>query len=85
LVEDDDGWLELDDDGVPLGRWTWDEDEEEWYFELFTPDVPLAVFDMPQTGTSNVILWLASIFNIVLLAGAGVITLLTGKHRAKRK
>jgi len=35
----------LDDDGVPLGEWRWDEDRGEWIFEQFPP-----LTDLPQTG-----------------------------------
>ena len=60
---DEDGWIELDEDGVPLGRWDWDEEEEMW---IFDPFVPLG--GMPQTG---VLRW-----PIPLLSGSG--TLLIG-------
>ena len=48
LIPDGEGWIELDEDGVPLGRWEWDEDEEMW---MFDEDVPLA--GLPSTGYSN--------------------------------
>ena len=49
MIPDGDGWLELDEDGVPLGRWEWDPDLEMWVFDPFPP--PLA--DFPQTGALN--------------------------------
>jgi len=47
VVPDGDGFIELDENGVPLGRWGWDSDEESWIFDEL---VPLA--DMPATGVS---------------------------------
>ena len=58
LVEDEFGWIEFDDDGVPLGRWEWDEDEEMWIFDPFPP-----LGEMPQTG---VLRW-----PIPVLSGSG--------------
>lgn len=34
-------WFEFDETGVPLGAWTWDEEEQLW---LFDDDVPLGLF-----------------------------------------
>jgi len=51
LVPGENGtWIELDDTGVPLGTWTWDDEEEEWIFEELP--VPLGAA-MPQTGIAN--------------------------------
>ncbi|MDR0469041.1 MAG: hypothetical protein LBH09_03610 [Peptococcaceae bacterium] len=48
LIPDGDGWLELDEDGVPLGRWDWDDEEEEWIFDEFPP-----LGRLPQTAQNN--------------------------------
>ncbi|MDR1572519.1 MAG: hypothetical protein LBS32_08350, partial [Clostridiales Family XIII bacterium] len=46
LIQNDDGsFLEIGEDGVPLGRWTWDPEEEAWIFEPITP-----LANLPQTG-----------------------------------
>jgi hypothetical protein len=45
VVPDGDGYIELDEDGVPLGRWEWCPDEEFWIFDDATP-----LADMPATG-----------------------------------
>jgi LPXTG-motif cell wall-anchored protein len=59
---DGDGWLELDDFGVPLGRWSWDDEEEMWIFDEFPP-----LSEMPQTGdNSNQDLYLI-VFGLSLL------------------
>ena len=53
LIADGDGWIELDENGVPLGRWSWDDDMEEWVFNIFDDDAPLSdmsMTDLPQTG-----------------------------------
>ena len=42
MIPDDDGWIELDEDGIPLGRWDWDDDEKEWVYIPFTPDPPMS-------------------------------------------
>lgn len=75
--ESDDIFVELDDEGVPLGTWIWDEDEEIW---IFDPYVPLGFFTppsnvyesyvaqgvMPQTGVAN---------NRLVIAFAGISSL----------
>jgi len=52
LTPDGDGYLENDEDGVPLGRWEWDAVEEEWVFEEFEESTP-PLSDFPRTGDSN--------------------------------
>ncbi|MDR0858726.1 MAG: LPXTG cell wall anchor domain-containing protein, partial [Oscillospiraceae bacterium] len=42
LEESEDGWIEFDEDGVPLGEWKWNEEEELWEFEEI---IPLAEFE----------------------------------------
>ena len=44
LVPDGGGFIELDEDGTPLGRWDWDEDEDMWIFDGFPP-----LGNLPQT------------------------------------
>ena len=48
LVIDDDGEIfEIDENGTPLGTWTWDEEEEIWIFDEIPP---LAAATPPPTG-----------------------------------
>ena len=61
-MPDGEGWLELDDDGVPLGRWEWDPVTETW---IFDPIPPLG--EMPQTGESK--FW----YFLMLPAGAALV------------
>ena len=74
LEQDEDGnWIEFDEDGIPLGMWHWDDDEEEWLFELFDEELPLGV--MPATGASyNNIFDVALLGVIFILAGALILT-----------
>ena len=46
---DDEHYLELDEDGVPLGEWRWDEEMEEWIFDEFPP-----LGSLPQTGAAGI-------------------------------
>jgi hypothetical protein len=38
-------WVDLDEDGTPLGIWRWDPELEQWIFEEFPP-----LAELPQTG-----------------------------------
>jgi|GEM_PF-1549395 len=51
LVQDENGdWILLDENGVPLGRWVWDEDRNEWIF-IEDAAAPTGMFAAsPQTG-----------------------------------
>ena len=46
---DEGHYLELNEDGVPLGEWHWDDEEEMW---IFDEDIPLGA--LPRTGYSGV-------------------------------
>ena len=64
LVDNGDGgWIELDDGDVPLGEWTYDEEEEEWIFD--NSAVPLGA--MPQTGIENRLPMIAAGFLVSLI------------------
>jgi hypothetical protein len=46
LVPGPDGrYIEMDENGVPLGEWRWDEPTEQWIFDEYPP-----LAEMPQTG-----------------------------------
>lgn len=46
IVPSNDGiYLELDENGVPLGEWRWDNDTETWIFDEYAP-----MGMLPQTG-----------------------------------
>ena len=66
ILGEDGSWIELDEFGVPLGEWVWDDDEEIWIFEAFPP---LAAFEMPKTGETP-LAHVLFVFGIIM-AGAG--------------
>ncbi|MDR3278344.1 MAG: Cna B-type domain-containing protein, partial [Oscillospiraceae bacterium] len=62
----------VDDDGVPQGQWTWDDDAGEW---IFDPYIPLG--DLPATGDSGAALWIA----LAVAAVFGAAVVLTRKRK----
>ena len=46
---DEEHYLELGEDGVPLGQWRWDAELGEWIFDEFPP-----LGDLPQTGHAGI-------------------------------
>jgi len=65
LVQYGDMWIELDEDGVPLGTWHWDEDEEMWIFDDNVPRGALAPATpafMPQTGLEGLVARFGALF-----------------------
>jgi LPXTG-motif cell wall-anchored protein len=64
-------YIEFDEDGVPLGMWTFDPgdpddpSDDKWVFD---EEIPLGVFDMPKTGEFP--------FSVALL-GFGLLLLVT--------
>ena len=80
LVADGDGWIEVDENNVPLGRWSYDPDEDVW---LFDPITPLAGA-LPQTGVAG------EQVHLLVLAGlyfttAGVILQTRNRKRGKHE
>ena len=63
IVQDGDGWLELDDRGVPLGRWAWDDTEEMWVFGEAPP-----MAEMPQTGVSDLSSYCLALLGVSLVS-----------------
>jgi LPXTG-motif cell wall-anchored protein len=75
LVPDDDGgYLELDEAGIPRGDWQYDEDRGIWIFEPFTP-----LDEIPKTGDSAAVIWVA------IAAISGAVFVLTAKKKADTK
>lgn len=64
----------LDDNGAPLGEWRWDPDLNKWVFDEYPP---LAIIDLPQTGTLK---WPVPAF-----AGAGILLVAAGYFINRRK
>ena len=65
------GFIELDDDGIPLGTWHWCPDEEVWLFDEMLP-----LGDLPQTGLLN--------WPIVVLLISGILMIAFGIFIVKR-
>lgn len=63
VLQDDGSWIEVTSEGVPLGRWLYDEDADVWIFDEFPP---LGTSSMPQTGGFPMTL-------LLVLAGAAFI------------
>ena len=66
IVSDGDGWLEIGEDGVPLGRWNWDEEEQKWIFDEFPP-----LSDVPRAGYQEDLMTLGAI--IIFALGFGIL------------
>ena len=91
LSDDGEFWIELDEMGVPLGTWTWDNEEEMWLFDpdvplgFFAPtDAPLSVASLPQTGVANntfLVVTALGISTVIAVASAGLIVRQTVKRR----
>jgi len=69
------GYIELDDNGVPQGTWEWDNDEEIW---IFSPNIPLG--RIPQTGWTGS-RWFALIMNIATVSALGAILFVVTKRK----
>ena len=79
LVPDGDGFIQLDEDGTPLGRWEWDPELEEWIFDEF---VPLGA--LPPTGDNDV---RARLFflSLLILGCAGMPLMMGVSRRGKHE
>jgi hypothetical protein len=74
VPDEDGGYIEYDEEGVPLGQWSWDDDEEVWVFVSYTPEG-----GAPATGDYG---FAAALTLFVLAAGA---ILITATPRVKRR
>jgi LPXTG-motif cell wall-anchored protein len=74
LYIDDFTYIELDEDGIPLGVWRYDEDEDIW---IFDDDIPLGM--LPQTGKDDLTPF------ILLLTLGGLLLLLAGIVKKRRE
>ena len=64
---DEGGFIEFDDDGVPLGEWRWSEDEGQWIFNEYPP---LGL--LPQTGYHGIPIRLILLYSLSLI-GFGIV------------
>jgi len=87
LVPNDNGngYFELDDNGVPLGQWMWNDQFDQWEFiEILDPLTPLGAIELgaiPQTGIMDHALWLASALFLAISAGLGTMSFMKAKKR----
>ena len=72
-------YIELDEDGVPLGEWKWDDELEEWVFDAIIP-----LGSMPPTGDSGAPTYLY-VLAAVSLAGIAAALKLGRKKRESGK
>jgi hypothetical protein len=76
-------FLELDDDGVPLGSWSWG-DEEEWMFEdLEDWDVPLGGWDPTMPSTGEATSYQVQFFTGLLFISLGVVMKIGAKIKKR--
>ena len=78
LIPGGGGWVELNEAGVPLGRWDWDEKENKW---IFDDNVPLG--NLPRTGGSGIPAYMFSLMGLSFL-GIGVTTLRFSQRKFKK-
>ena len=45
--------MEFGEDGIPLGRWEWDEDLEEWVFDEYIPLADLNAEDIDDANDED--------------------------------
>ncbi|MCL2365343.1 MAG: hypothetical protein FWC71_11870 [Defluviitaleaceae bacterium] len=81
LVPDGDAWLEIDDDGTPMGQWTWNANEEIWIFEQFVPNAALLVGIMPQTGIESRAIMFGQLIGVGTTGLLGIMILLSRKKK----
>jgi uncharacterized repeat protein (TIGR02543 family) len=64
VVPSDNGnYIEIDENGAPLGEWRWDEPTEQWIFDEYPPQS-----NLPQTGASLSAVGFAHLWVFPLLA-----------------
>jgi uncharacterized repeat protein (TIGR01451 family)/LPXTG-motif cell wall-anchored protein len=68
-------YIVVDEDGVPIGEWRWEPEEEIWIYEEYPP-----LGNLPQTGDT---LWLAGL--AFALSGGGLTALTWRRRRRERK
>jgi len=84
MISEGDDWIEFDENGVPLGRWVWDEELEMWVFEELPPP-PLGGRFSSLTPGNRILIFVLSAIAII---GIGLTTwrliILKKKHRNKK-
>ncbi|MCL1829331.1 MAG: DUF5979 domain-containing protein, partial [Oscillospiraceae bacterium] len=73
LVTEGERYVEVDEGGVPLGVWNWDEDEQIWIFSEYPP-----LGDMPATGDVQKFAYLLP---LLIISGINVYIMLRLKEK----
>jgi len=77
-------WIELDENGVPLGAWVWNSPEDKWDF-VELEDMPVPQAWMPQTGVvSNITMMIVSLIGSIVVVIVSVYLILK-KHKNEVK
>ncbi|MDL2273586.1 hypothetical protein LJC34_03455 [Oscillospiraceae bacterium OttesenSCG-928-G22] len=64
LVPNEEGYEELDEDGTPLGQWTYNEETDEWIFEEYPP-----LGNLPNAGGTAMFFWMLALGCTLLAVG----------------
>ena len=84
LINNGNNYFELDDDNIPMGQWTWDNDNGEWIFTVI--DRPTPIGQMPQTGNDSLVYWVGSAIALMLTGGfASLIFIKANKNKTRVK
>ena len=79
VLQDDGTFLEFNEDGIPLGSWEWEPEEEVWVFHEF-PSPQSG--NIPKTGDGGTMFLFALISGLVLF-GVGISMRATLRKRGK--
>lgn len=77
VYTEDGGFIEIDDEGTPIGIWTYDEDNDTWIFDEIVP-----LGGLPQTGIVNLfpIILVSILFGVSLIL-AGLLIKMRGSKK----
>jgi hypothetical protein len=67
ILGENGSYIELDENGIPLGEWRWDENAGQW---IFDPEVPMGALSLaPKTGDAGIGAdALCALFSLLLFA-----------------
>ena len=82
LITHEDGFIEIDENGVPRGRWEWDDGEGVWKFYENPPprgDVIYKPGNSPKTGDeSNAVFHIILLIVSIITAAGSIVYLIAG-------
>ena len=65
-------WLELDDNGDPLGVWFWCPDVWAWDLAVYNDGVPIRAGQLPSAGDTTRTQWFAGIIGAMVVSALSV-------------